>query len=183
MYIYTHIKRWAVPTMRWHFSCDNQLPSGVQRRHSTGRRSVPRIKKGITPSQSPKQIRQFAKYHQGFHWHKKRQGKRKDKWSSLSSSLSRFILYSPSIPTYFLWFLRPSMPPSSPPSARNAPLWKPSSQHIQNFRGGRVQIPIVIRSILPVAVGSGDSASRFTGVMPLVIFIYLLHPHSMYPYI
>ena len=76
----------------------------------------------------------------------------------------------------------PDAPPPYPTLGTECTI-ESATQLLQSFQGGRVHIPIVIRSILPVPVGSGDSASRFTGVMPLVIFIYLIHPHSMYPYI
>ena len=64
--IYIHIKVGGTnDTMT--LPLGQSIAFGYPRRHSTGRRSVPKIKKGVTPSQSPKQMRQLVKYHQGFH--------------------------------------------------------------------------------------------------------------------
>jgi hypothetical protein len=112
----------------------------------------------------------------------KQAGGTRNEWSSLSSSLSRFTVHPVPTPTCSLWFHRPPMPPFHPALGTECTLVD-ALQPRTIFRGGRVHIPIVIRSILPVRVGSGGSASEFTGAVPLVIFVHLLHPHSMYPYI
>ena len=57
-------------------------------------------------------------------------GGTKNKWSSLSSSPSRFTVYPVPTPTCSLWFLRtPMLPPPTPLSARNAPLSPPPSSY------------------------------------------------------